>query len=270
MKKNGEYVGVDEKFIPENEKYVDESLLGDKEKAKKTAKKIAKGYLIFFVIFMVFAISMPIFMYMRLNNRQDKFNDMQDKFNDMRDKFYSEIGNMYTFNHLSGGIWGSELRDNLDKIITNNKLDGYADITVVYNNKSAITPEEILIIKNEIADINSEIYEVTVDYADSFGQVVNKIIIKDKVIEQSASSFNFNIKDIEGEKYGSDWRLDNVIKSNKNNDKHIIKVVYKENTYVSEDEIIILKRILDDGKKYQYSLDYDEKGYINKITIKDI
>ena len=31
MKKNGEFVGVDEKFIPEDEKYVDESLLGNKE-----------------------------------------------------------------------------------------------------------------------------------------------------------------------------------------------------------------------------------------------
>ena len=28
MKKNGQYVGVDEKYIPEEEKYVDESLLG--------------------------------------------------------------------------------------------------------------------------------------------------------------------------------------------------------------------------------------------------
>ena len=63
MKKNGEFVGVDEKFIPENEKYVDESLLGDKEKAKKTAKKFAKGYLIFFAIFVIFAMSMPIIMF---------------------------------------------------------------------------------------------------------------------------------------------------------------------------------------------------------------
>ena len=259
MKKNGEYVGVDEKFIPENEKYVDESLLGDKEKSKKIAKKFAKGYLIFFVIFTIFAISMPIltFMYGR--------KQMNDKFNSFETK-----GNMYTFNHLSGGIWGSQLRDNLEKVITNNKLDGYADITVVYNDKSAITPEEILVIKNEIADTNSENYEVTVDYADSLGQVVDKITIKDKVVEQSASSFNFDIKNIEGEKYGADWRLDYVIKSNKNNDKHIINVIYKENTYVSEDEIITLKRILDDGKKYQYSLDYDEKGYINRVTIKDI
>ena len=49
MKKNGEYVGVDEKFIPEDEKYVDESLLEIKEestrKIKKTAKTIVIGYI---------------------------------------------------------------------------------------------------------------------------------------------------------------------------------------------------------------------------------
>ena len=28
MKRNSQYIGVDEKYIPENEKYVDDSLLG--------------------------------------------------------------------------------------------------------------------------------------------------------------------------------------------------------------------------------------------------
>ena len=39
MKKNGEYVGVDEKFIPENEKYVDYSILGSKQESKQKIKK---------------------------------------------------------------------------------------------------------------------------------------------------------------------------------------------------------------------------------------
>lgn len=45
MKKKGEYVGIDEKYVPENEKYVDESLLGNKEETKKTATSIFKGYI---------------------------------------------------------------------------------------------------------------------------------------------------------------------------------------------------------------------------------
>ena len=42
MKKNGEYVGVDEKFIPENEKYVDESILGNKEETEEKIKSYVK------------------------------------------------------------------------------------------------------------------------------------------------------------------------------------------------------------------------------------
>ena len=168
MKKNGEYVGVDEKFIPENEKYVDESLLGDKEKAKNTAKKFAKGYLIFFVIFVIFAISLPIFIFTQarkqMNNQYSSF---------------STKGNKYTFSHLQGTKSGFELRDYFDDIITNNKLEAYTTITVVYNGKSAVTEDEILSIKNSIPNTSTKAYEVSVDYADSRGQAINKVTIKD-------------------------------------------------------------------------------------------
>ena len=39
MKKNSEYVGVDEKFIPEDEKYVKDSVLGNREESKNKIKK---------------------------------------------------------------------------------------------------------------------------------------------------------------------------------------------------------------------------------------
>ena len=166
MKKNGEFVGVDEKFIPEDEKYVDESLLGDKEKTKKTAKKFAKGYLIFFVIFTIFAISMPIFVITQARKQMDN-------------KYGNVKGNMYTFFHLQGTQSGYELRDYLDDITSNNKAGGYTTITVVYNEKSATTEEEILSIKNEIPNTSAEAYEVSVDYADSRGQTIDKVTIKD-------------------------------------------------------------------------------------------
>ena len=54
MKKNGNYVGVDEKFIPEEEKYVDESLNMSSKERKKMAKTIINGQMIFiFAIFIV-------------------------------------------------------------------------------------------------------------------------------------------------------------------------------------------------------------------------
>ena len=166
MKKNGEFVGVDEKFIPENEKYVDESLLGDKEKSKKTAKKFVKGYLIFFVIFTIFAISLPIVM---ITQTRKQMNDKYDNFQT----------NKYTFSHLQGTQSGWELRDYLDDIITNNKLDAYTKITVVYNGKTATTEDELLALKNELPNTSTDAYEVSVDYADSRGQAINKVTIKD-------------------------------------------------------------------------------------------
>ena len=70
-------------------------------------------------------------------------------------------------------------KDSDSAIITNNKLDAYTTITVVYNEKSAVTEEEILSLKQEISNAGSKKYEVSVDYADSRGQVINKVTIKD-------------------------------------------------------------------------------------------
>ena len=56
--------------------YVDESLLGEKEKAKKTAKKFAVGYLIFFFLIFAFVIGMMILGFTRFISAQKEF----DKF----------------------------------------------------------------------------------------------------------------------------------------------------------------------------------------------
>ncbi len=69
MKKNAHYVGVDEKYIPENEKYVKESIADDlktdlkesyqnmdKEKAKKNIKLVAKVWIGYFIGVGIFAI----------------------------------------------------------------------------------------------------------------------------------------------------------------------------------------------------------------------
>lgn len=42
MKKNSEYIGVDEKFVPEDEKYVNDSILGNREETKSKLKKVLK------------------------------------------------------------------------------------------------------------------------------------------------------------------------------------------------------------------------------------
>ena len=56
MKKNGQYVGVDEKYIPEEEKYVTED---------KNNKKIGIGYLA--VVLFIFIIVIIVFVFIFIN-----------------------------------------------------------------------------------------------------------------------------------------------------------------------------------------------------------
>ena len=63
--------------------------------------------------------------------------------------------------------------------------------------------------------------------------------------------------------------LTEVSKSLKTNKNHIITVSYNETTTSKSDEVTVLKKQFDDFKKYEVSMDYDSKGYINKITITD-
>lgn len=58
MKKNGNYVGVDEKFIPEDEKYVDESSEVSNTERKKMTKAIISGQMIFVVAIFIVVIVM--------------------------------------------------------------------------------------------------------------------------------------------------------------------------------------------------------------------
>lgn len=71
MKKNGQYVGVDEKYIPEDETYVDDTInselknyIGNKEnrqKIKKIGKNVLIGYIIFGSIIFIIALIIIIF-----------------------------------------------------------------------------------------------------------------------------------------------------------------------------------------------------------------
>lgn len=75
MKKNGQWVGVDEKYIPEEEKYTDESIVGvttnemiDKEKTKKILKGVGIGYLIFVSLILIMVITVFVVVISRFVN----------------------------------------------------------------------------------------------------------------------------------------------------------------------------------------------------------
>lgn len=120
--KNGQYVGVDEKYIPEDEKYIDNStneeikdsindgLLSVKdyvtnkdnqEKIKKAGRKgfkifkgAAVGYLVFFAIIVIFVIFMIIFAMsniIKMNNKVDKMSEQSTEIQNRSESVFDEI-----------------------------------------------------------------------------------------------------------------------------------------------------------------------------------
>lgn len=60
--------------------------------------------------------------------------------------------------------------------------------------------------------------------------------------------------------------LDRIISNNKNGE-HLITVVYQSNNYNNESEIKNVKNNIANEKKYGIQLGYDEKGFVNLLTI---
>ena len=103
MKKNGEYVGVDEKFIPENEKYVDESILGNKEekdrKVKKGIKFLLGAYGIGIVIWIVILLIGGFWVIKNMKNIGQKMTDSmtqqyQENANSLKQEYQEKADSM--------------------------------------------------------------------------------------------------------------------------------------------------------------------------------
>ena len=88
----------------------------------------------------------------------------------------------------------------------------------------------------------------------------------------SKNSFNWNFETYSGSKYKSSVEivLDNVVTNNKTNKELLVTVAYKDNETTDPDAIIEIKHSLIDRRKYEVKIDYDEYGYVNKVTIEDL
>jgi len=95
----------------------------------------------------------------------------------------------------------------------------------------------------------------------------------DKEKEESKKrSFNFKLENNGGEIWASRVQtlLEDIVKSNQENTKQIT-VKYNEKETIDAAEIEELKKDFDNfNKKYEVSFDYDEDGYISKVTIEKI
>ncbi len=208
MKKNGQYVGVDEKYVPEDEKYVDNNLnseikndmhniyqgikgsVSDKdnqEKMKNTGRKIVKiakgvgiSYLAIWGIMIVGFIIIFVSAFVMIA-RTGKFIDKQaddiiNQGTNTIDNSDSKI-NVNEFNFeletYNGTQYGLNVSRLLDNVITKIKKNTNHSITVTYGTTTTSNTNEITTLKKQIDETSQ--YEVSLDY-DSNGYI-NKVTI---------------------------------------------------------------------------------------------
>ena len=128
----------------------------------------------------------------------------------------------------------------------------------------------VVVLANKvITDRNNRIQKEEEVKEEIFDNITNEY---DKQKEQSEIKiFNSKFEFYTGTKHGGavSMLLDNVIRSNKKEKEHIINVIYGDVVTSDENEIITIKRSLDDFTDYEVLVDYDEKGYVNQIKIMD-
>lgn len=106
------------------------------------------------------------------------------------------------------------------------------------------------------------------------GLTISNIYNYSNVIETENESidvdmFNIPFSGMHGQKstfFINDY-LDKIVTNNKKQQKHIITVKYQDKETSNPDEIIAIKKSLDESKQYELSTDYDQAGFINKLTI---
>lgn len=211
MKKNEQYVGVDEKYIPEDEKYVDNNLnseikndmhdiykgakeyVSDKDNQKKMKKtgrkglKVAKGLVIGHLVLSVFIVLMVIVIFVlafsqffkinkQSNEIQDRANNVIDQDINATDDGYNKV-NVDYFNfdieYYRGTQYGSTVSTLLDNVVTKMKKNTDHPITVIYNTTTTSKVDEITALKKQFDETAQ--YEVSLDY-DSNGYI-NKVTI---------------------------------------------------------------------------------------------
>lgn len=94
MKRNSEFVGIDEQFIPEDEKYVDESILGDAEQGKNKIKKFLKIGLGAWAVFVLAVIAFFVIIVISIFNHSKNMNkQIYDVYNNASEQIFDLYDN---------------------------------------------------------------------------------------------------------------------------------------------------------------------------------
>lgn len=127
---------------------------------------------------------------------------------------------------------------------------------------------EILTTSKEIDKESSSIF---MSFMNFIKEIVSGQIEEQKEEDKPNEIKQYNSKfDIySGKQYGNflDNLLENVINNNKTQKEHIITVKYNQKETNIPEEIKTIKSQLEKLDEYEVTLDYDDNGYVNKVTI---
>lgn len=248
----------------------DELKLSDK-KDNKTKKPKNRKYILYILI-VILIVSIVTLVVRIGNDAKNKKDRLFEWFNSSFE--LSEIStSSFNFFFKEETTSGFFLKDSIDEIISSNKKNKNHLIEVVFNGNSyGTTPEKIKTIKNEIDDSTDSKYDISLGY-DKKGYV-NKVTIT-TLETVSVDKFNRRMEFYSGTEYSTSvgYLLDEVIKSNNKYKDHLVEVVYENTSYGTDaNRIREIKKSTgaDSLSKYEVSLEYDEKGYVIKITIEKI
>lgn len=127
---------------------------------------------------------------------------------------------------------------------------------------------EILTTSKEIDKESSSIFMSFMNFIKEIvsGQIEEQ---KEENKQNEIKQYNSKFDIYSGEQYGNflDNLLENVINNNKTQKEHIITVKYNQKETNIPEEIKTIKSQLEKLDEYEVTLDYDDNGYVNKVTI---
>ena len=124
---------------------------------------------------------------------------------------------------------------------------------------------------NNNSNINTNGNEITDGIKDMFEGLEQQFNNREEEKKESPAVFNAGLTYAEGTKATIfvENMLDKVVTKNKQNKDMLITVKYKNKSTTDVDEIKAIKKSLKQWSEYEVSVDYNDDGYITKITIED-
>lgn len=250
-----------------------------KKSISKPQKKERK-WLLYFLVVVLIASIITLVIRINLQKEEEKANNKNSTgifsiFTDMFSSIESIGGSRMhniNFENSTGTRAAIFVKSTLDDIISVNKKDKAHMVTLIYNDIVTTDEEKIKEVKYSLKSEND--YEVSIEYDDD--GYVNKVILEDiynkEKEEQEKRWFNQRFESDTGTNptLFIDSTLDDIISVNKKNPEHIVTLVYNDIQTSDEAKIKEVKHSLDQFKKYEVSVDYDENGYVNKVILEDI